>query len=157
MNWAELVIARRAMAKTGKIRFIVNLGNAEKCDSFVNAVLFLGPVHLYCDLLLGLVDLDVVPVSLKPGRNRLDPKLAVGNRVHRGLAVEVGLQFHPILGLLTLFIYRMQNYAGVAHRFTVIAPQYQELDARELVRSKGGRRCQRKQRQSRNNQATVSP
>src|SRR5947209_8533316 len=141
MNWAELVMARRAMAKTGKIRFIVNFGNTEKCDSFINAVLFLGPIHLYGDLLLGLVDLDVVPVGLEPGRNRLDAQLSVGNRIDRRFAIEVGLQFHPVLGLLTVFIYWVQNYAGVAHRFAVIAPEYEELDAGEFVSGKGGCQC----------------
>jgi hypothetical protein len=58
---------------------MVDLDDAERCGSLVNTVLILGPVHLYRNLLLWLVDLDIIAIRLKSRRNRLDAQFAIGN------------------------------------------------------------------------------
>src|SRR4029077_19629181 len=106
---------------------------------FVDRVLPHWPLHLDRDLNRRLVDGVVVANRLYTAGQHLDPQLTVRHTIKAGLAVRVRLDLQAAFRLLTVFLHRMHDHAGVADRFAAVVANDDEVQDSHVVLCQGHR------------------
>src|SRR5579859_3524889 len=94
---------------------------------FINRELPLWPFQLDGDIHLGLVNVEIFPVSLKSLRQHLHSQHAIGDAVEIRLSIRVGLQLQAAALLLALQIDWMHDHGSISHRLSVVILDHQEV------------------------------